>query len=123
MLTVAKPFTQGTILFLPIYSVIYFFAVKESPLRIFFRRIDLDANDELDVHELQRFFHDIEPEDPIPDFDRLVHTMRRTMKLVSYKKERSFTVSWEQFRKNYAEIDTVTEAGAPEVRLLPFIAE
>lgn len=89
---------------------------------MFFRRIDLNANDELDAQELQYFFHDIEPEDPIPDFDHLVHTMRHTMKSIADKKEQSFMVSWEQFRRNYAELDKFTEAGAPEVRPLHSIS-
>jgi hypothetical protein len=101
-----------------IYQGICSFAVEESPLRMFFRHIDLNANDELDVYELQHFFHDIEPENPVVDPDRLIHTMQRAMKQVPNKQEQPFTISWQQFRHSYAELDTVTEISAPQVRLL-----
>jgi len=85
---------------------------------MFFRHIDLNANDELDVFELQHFFHDIEPENPVPDPVHLVRTMKRAMKLETSKQEQPFTVSWQQFQNSYVELDTLTERGAPQVRLL-----
>lgn len=83
-----------------------------------FRHIDLNSNEELDTYELQHFLHDIEPEEPVPDFDHLVQIMRHAMKLVTHKKEQPLIISWQQFRNNYAELDTLTESGAPEVRFL-----
>lgn len=83
---------------------------------MFFQHIDLDVNDELDVYELQHFFHDIEPEDPVPDPSYLIRTMRRAMKLMAHKQEQPFTISWQQFRGSYMELDSLTEIGTPEVR-------
>lgn len=103
------------------YLSIYFCVVEQSPLRMLFRHIDLNDNEELDTYELQHFFHDIEPEEPVPDFDHLVHTMRRAMKLATHKKEQPLAISWQQFRNNYASLDTLTDTGAPEVRFFNFI--
>jgi hypothetical protein len=97
------------------------FAVEESPLRLFFKHVDLNDNDELDVYELQYFFHSIEPEDPMPDPKYLVHTMKRVMKQVTKVEENSYTISWQQFRENYAELDTLTEEGVPQVSLFHLI--
>lgn len=101
-----------------VYQLTYSFIVEESPLRMFFRHIDLNANEELDVYELQHFAHDIEPEHPIAEPDHLVQTMRRAMKQVIDKHEQPFTISWQQFRNNYVELDTLAERSAPQVRLL-----
>ncbi|CAF0749803.1 unnamed protein product [Rotaria sordida] len=70
-----------------------FAQVEESPLRSFFRHIDLNGNDELDLHELQHFFHNIEPEDPI------------------------------QFRANYAALDILTKKGVPQQVHLSLLAD
>jgi hypothetical protein len=94
------------------------FAVEESPLRFLFKHIDLNGNDELDVYELQHFFHRIEPENPVADPKDLVRTMKRVMKQMITKEENSYTISWQQFQENYAGLDTLTERGAPEVSLL-----
>jgi hypothetical protein len=40
------------------------------------------------------------------------------MKQVINKQEQYFSVSWQQFRNSYMALDTVTDRGAPEVRLL-----
>ncbi|UJR07145.1 hypothetical protein I4U23_011433 [Adineta vaga] len=64
--------------------------VEESSLRIFFRHIDLNGNDELDVYELQNFFHDIEPEDDVPDRNHIIRTMKRTMKPITNKQDEHF---------------------------------
>jgi hypothetical protein len=95
-----------------------FFTVEESPLRLFFNHVDLNGNDELDVYELQHFFHDIEPENPVADPIQLVRTMKYVMKQLEKKEENSYTISWQQFRENYAGLDTLTEKGAPQVSLL-----
>lgn len=97
--------------------------VEKSPLRVFFQHIDSNADDELDVDELQRFFHNAEPEDPVADPDHIIRTMRRTMKQVINKQEQSFTVSWQQFRNTYAELDSVTERSAPEQIHLSLLAD
>ena len=83
---------------------------------MFFRRVDSNANDELDAHELQQFAHDIEPEEAVPDVDHIVHIMQHTMKHVADKQGEPFTISWQQFRQNYPELDTVAERNAPQVR-------
>ena len=78
----------------------------------------MNGDDELDVHELQYFFHDIEPENPVTEPDSLVWTMKRAMKQVVEKKEEFYTISWQEFRENYAELDVLIEKGAPQVCLL-----
>jgi hypothetical protein len=40
------------------------------------------------------------------------------MKRVTTKEENPFTISWQQFRENYAGLDTLTEKDAPQVSLL-----
>ncbi len=94
------------------------FAVEESSLRLFFKHIDLNGNDELDVYELQDFFHRIEPENPVAEPRDLVRTMKRVMKQMTTKEEDTYTISWQQFRENYAGLNTVTERDAPQVSLL-----
>ena len=102
-----------------LHKLTWSFVVEESPLRLFFRHIDLNGNDELDVYELQHFFHDIEPENPVVDADYLVHTMKRVMKRVMKqqinKETAPYTISWAQFRENYVELDILTEKNVPQV--------
>lgn len=79
----------------------------------------MNGDNQLDVHELQYYFHDIEPENPVADPDSLVLTMKRVMKQVTEKrKEEFYTISWEQFRENYARLDSLIEKGSPQVCLL-----
>ncbi|CAF4007799.1 unnamed protein product [Adineta steineri] len=97
--------------------------VEESPLRMIFRRVDVNANEELDVYELQKYFHNIEPEDAMPDINHIVRRMKRTMKLEINEQKQPFTISWQQFRKTYAELDTVTARNAPQQIHLSLLAD
>lgn len=98
---------------------------EESPLRLFFRHIDLNGNDEIDVYELQHFFHDIDPEDPIAEPKHVIRTMNRVMQQTIGEDEKSFHISWQQFRKYYANFDSPVANGLPEVCYyqLTFFAE
>jgi hypothetical protein len=97
--------------------------VEESPLRFLFKHIDLNRNDELDVYELQHFFHRIEPENPVAAPKDLVRTMKRVMKQVTTTEENLYTISWQQFRENYAGLDTLTEKDVPQQVHLSLLAD
>lgn len=95
----------------------YFSVVEGSPLRLFFNHIDLNGNDRLDAYELQQYFHEIEPENPLSDLSDVTRSMKRAMKQMDNKEDMSYQISWQKFRENYAELDTPVENGAPQVRI------
>jgi hypothetical protein len=43
--------------------------------------------------------------------------MSHAMKQVTVKEENPYIISWQQFRENYAGLDTLTGKGVPEVSL------
>ncbi|CAM4827731.1 unnamed protein product [Rotaria magnacalcarata] len=86
--------------------------------------IDLNNNDELDVYELRHFFHDIEPEDPVAEPQHLVHIMKSVMKQATNNEEvESYSISWQQFRETYAELDSLPEKGVPQQIHLSLLAD
>ena len=99
-----------------VYVCFVFHAVEETSLRVFFRHIDLNANDELDAYELQHYFHDIEPDDNVPDLNHVIHTMKR----VANEHQQHFSISWQQFHDNFIDLDSLADNNIPQVRRLFF---
>ncbi|CAF1431275.1 unnamed protein product [Adineta ricciae] len=106
-----------------VYVYFVFRAVEEAPLRVFFRHIDLNANDELDAYELQHYLHDIEPDDNVPDLKHVIRTMKRTMKQVANEHEQHFSISWQQFHDNFIELDSLTDNNTPQQIHLSLLAD
>lgn len=82
----------------------------------------MNDDEKLDISELQHYFHDIEPENPLPDSLDVVRAMSQSVNSATINSSiEGFTFTWKEFQREYSQLDGFTEPGGPQVLKLLFV--